>query len=97
MARIFRSEALRQDLIDIWLYVARDHVGAADALLDSFEDTIDLLGTTPHIGKPEHDLLPDLRSMSVGNYLLYYRVTGGTVELLRVIHGARHFHLNMLR
>lgn len=31
----------------------------------------------------------DLRSISVRPYIIYYRVTDDTVDILRIIHGAR--------
>jgi len=41
------------------------------------------------MGFRRDDLAPELRAWPVGNYLIFYRVQNNTVDIVRVIHGAR--------
>ena len=41
------------------------------------------------MGTRREALAPGLRSFPVGNYLVFYRVTEGGIELARVLHGMR--------
>lgn len=44
----------------------------------------------PGIGTSREDLLPGVRSVPKDNYVVYFRVKGKTVEILRIVHGARN-------
>jgi len=89
MAGYRLSRPARRDLADIWLYIAEDNPEAADTLIDRLYEKFMLLGAMPNAGRDRSDLVPDLRSLPVADYLIFYRVTGGGVEIVRVIHGAR--------
>lgn len=56
--------------------------------------TFALISKSPEIGRVRHDLpFPRIRSFSVRRYpryLVFYRISGDTVELLRVRHGMMH-------
>lgn len=45
MARVRKTVLAEQDLEDIWLHVATDNIGAADALIDSIVEKCALLAT----------------------------------------------------
>lgn len=81
------------ELDDIWLYVARESGSAeiADRLLDSIIEHFLLLARNPYLGRRrDNDLRPGLRSFSVGEYVILYRVESDkAVLILRVIHGRR--------
>lgn len=77
------------DLVEIGLYIARDNPRAADRLLDEIERKCNMLARQPLIGEIRDDLQPDLRSFSVGNYVIFYRPMTDGMELIRVLHGAR--------
>lgn len=96
MERIIKSPRSRGDYLEIWLYIARDNADAADRLVSSFDEKLNLLAKSPEMGKPEEDLAPSLRSFPVGNYLLYYRPILDGIELVRVLHGARDINPEML-
>jgi len=90
MPEITVSKRARQDLIDIWRYIAADNPGAADKLLDTLDDKIDLLVDHPLLGPARPDIAPDLRYLISENYLILYRVLRESVEIVRVLHGARN-------
>ena len=90
MPRIVRTAKAEQDLIEIWLHIAQDNPVAADALLDEIGSACELLADNPGIGPARFDLAPQFRYYIVRKFLILYRETKKGVEIVRVVHGARH-------
>jgi toxin ParE1/3/4 len=90
LPRVVRTERAEDDLIDIWLNIARDNEAAADSLLDRIDLVCRSLAAFPELGQARPDLAPELRYMVVGRYLILYRVIAEGVEIVRIVHGARH-------
>jgi toxin ParE1/3/4 len=86
---IRRTARAEGDLIDIWLYIAAESLTAADRLLDRIERRSQLLATQPFSGVARHDLGDGLREVVIGSYLMFYRVEGDEIVILRVLHGKR--------
>lgn len=89
MARVRKTRAARRDYSDIWNYIARDNPDAADRVVRSFDERLELLARLPGVGRARDELMPGVRSFAVGSYVLFYREANGGIELLRVLHGAR--------
>lgn len=85
---LFLAEA-RHDLDEIWLYIAIHDEAAANWLLDAIDAKSATLSHYPNAGPARSELGPELRSLSVPPFILYYRVAGEIVEIVRVIHAAR--------
>ena len=84
----------RDDIEEIYLYVAADNPGAAVALTDKILARIDSLESLPLIGKivPDAELAKrDYRMLVVDDYLVFYRVVDDIVVVYRVLHGARDY------
>jgi toxin ParE1/3/4 len=79
LSRITKTARAEQDLEEIWFYLAVDNVGAADALLDEFENSVRLLATQPKMGRAREELASGLRSFPVPE-----PVPRGTEKTLRV-------------
>ncbi len=91
MPNIIRSPLASRDLEEIWYYIAKDNLAAADALLDRIEEKCRLLAAQPEMG----ELRPEFatgryRSFGVGSYVIYYRPVSGGIWIARVLHGARN-------
>ena len=83
-----------QDLLDILDYIGRDNPDAARAFLDRMEQAIGRLAFFPRSGPLPRDLrLRRLgyRVLVVDNYLVFYVLIRRTVQIRRVIHGARRY------
>lgn len=80
-----RRPRARKDLLDIWLYIAIDNETAANALLKRIEHTMQMLVFNPESGRRRPELAPDLRSFPVGNYVVFYSLTAGCLEIVRVL------------
>jgi toxin ParE1/3/4 len=89
MPRIVRTYPARDDLRQIWLYIAQHNPAAADRLIDTFERTLRSLARYPLIGESAAQYRPGLRRFTVGNYVFYYEPIDGGVRLVRVLHGSR--------
>lgn len=90
MGRIQRTPRADQDLEELWFFIAQEDAAAADRWLDTLEDKIALLADNPQMGPARPDIARELRYHPVGNHLLLYRVIQGGIEIVRVVHGARH-------
>ena len=88
-AKIVRTAAAKADLIAIWSYVAAESPRAADRLLDEIDKQIRRLADFPEIGARRPEIDSDARALVTGRYLVLYRFKSDTVEIVRVVHGAR--------
>jgi len=89
MAQVIRSPQAEEDLAEIWIFVAENNLEAADRLLDRINEKARSLLQFPEMGRDRSDLAPSLRSIPEGNYMIFYRIAGDDIEIVRVLHGAR--------
>ena len=89
MSRYRLSAQARADLDDIWLYIASDNISAADRFIDALITKIQTLAIQPDLGRPRDELAKSLRSLPVGNYVIFYRSMQSVVEVVRVLSGFR--------
>lgn len=90
MSRFSLSHLARQDLAEIHEKVARNKPSAARRLLKNFFDRFRLLADYPDLGEKRDDLRPNLRSFSLGNYVIFFYSDGEGVHIVRVAHGAQN-------
>ena len=80
----------RQDLAEIWDYLAADGIPAAERVLGRIEDAIAKLSRTPGIGHLREDLADRRhRFFLVYSYLIVYRPNSRPLEIIRVLHASR--------
>jgi len=77
------------DLAEIWAYIAEDSPHHADAFLARIDKEFRALARKPKVGRARPELSPDVRSLPVGRYVIFYVPRTGGVEVVRVLHGAR--------
>jgi toxin ParE1/3/4 len=85
-SRINRRKRAKTDVDSIWAYIAADNGKAAEELLDRFGKAFEMLVQNPHAGRPRPDLGHELRSFAVANYIIFYVLQSGGIEIVRVIH-----------
>ena len=90
MPRIIRTPAAEADLWEIVVYIARDNEDAAFHIVDRINERFEMLSQFPNAGPARPELLPELRSFPVGNYLILYKPIDDGIEVMRVVHGARN-------
>ena len=84
----FGHEA-RSDLFSIWQHLADIDPSAADRLTERLRARVQLLRQFPDIGVARPDIRDDVRMLVEAPYLILYRVMPDTVQVVRVVHGAR--------
>jgi len=89
MRQVRITEPAQEDLRAIWEYVARHQADAANKLIKEIVKKFSTLRDHPHIGRQRDELLVNLRSLVVRNYVIFYQPVEDGIEVLRVIHGSR--------
>ncbi|HEY8696003.1 MAG TPA: type II toxin-antitoxin system RelE/ParE family toxin [Rhizomicrobium sp.] len=93
-ARLVTREAAERDIRDIVTYIATDSPQAAERFRVEIWNAFRLITEQPDIGRAHSEFAVPLRSIRVSSrfrkYLVFYRRIGQeTVEVVRVLHGAR--------
>ncbi len=83
------TDAAQADLDEAWNFLARRSPKAADRLIDKFVRKARIHAEFPESGRSREGLGPGLRSFVVAPYVVFFRATADTVEILRVLHGRR--------
>jgi len=90
MSRARISRSAQRDLREIRAYIAEHGTAAAAARwIGTLRARCHRLADTPGMGWPREELGPGLRSLAVGDYLIFYKEVLGTVVIVHVVHGAR--------
>jgi len=90
------APCVENELWTIWKFIAKDNPDVATQVVESTYETIVTLASTPTIGKLHKFRNPHLkgiRSCHVSgfhNYLIFYRIAPGEIQVLHVYHGARN-------
>ena len=79
------------DLDDIWFYIASENCSTDvdDRVIDAITERFCLLDDHPRLGRQRPDLTAGLRSYRMGDDLIFYRIEGPDVLMLRVLHSRR--------
>lgn len=77
------------DLEEIEAYISSDNPIAADRFLELLAERFKLIAEMPGIGRRRDNYARGARSLAEGDYVIIYRVKGESLEILRVLHGAR--------
>lgn len=83
------SSLARLDLDEIHDFIARDKPVAAQKWLRKTMSEFQRLAKNPLGGEARDDIRPDLRSVSHGSYVIFFRARPECLEIVRVLHGAR--------
>jgi toxin ParE1/3/4 len=89
MAKLIISPTARQDLSDIFDFIARDKPIAAANWVEKIEEKCKLISTMPDFGELRPEYGPGIRSSVLGRYVIFYRAISGGIEVARVIPGDR--------
>lgn len=86
----WRPEAL-SDLLQIVDYIADENISAAINLSNEIKTKVGKLGENPYMFK-RSPRLNGLREMVVHpNYIVFYRVTYQSVEIINIVHAKRQW------
>ena len=92
--KIIYLQTAQKDLDDIFSYISKDNPAAAGSLLENFDQTISQLTVNPELGRVPNDhrlKVMGYRMLVIQRYLVFYAIKKRTVQIRRVIHGARRY------
>jgi toxin ParE1/3/4 len=89
MPRVLKRPQAETDLDEIWWFIAQDNPDNADLFLDKIEEQCRALARFPGMGVSRGELMPALRSIPVGSYLIFYIPIEKGIEIIRVLPGMR--------
>ena len=89
MPSLLKRPEAKNDLEEIWWFIAQDSPDNADKFLDRIQDSCLALADFPKMGVSREELKTALRSQPVANYLIFYFPLEDGVDIIRVLHGSR--------
>ena len=89
MQKFKLADTAKQDLEDIWDYIAVDNPSAADTFISLLVDRFHLIADEPEIGRNRPDIKKGIRSLPYKRYVVLYRPSKNCVEIVRVLSGYR--------
>ena len=89
MPRYRFSADANADLEEIAFYILELNPVAAKRFLEAIEQACELLATHPLLGRARPELGEDVRSIPVGNYLIFYVPAAEGINVARIIYGGR--------
>jgi toxin ParE1/3/4 len=93
--RIRLAPQARADLDEIWLYVSHKsgNPEIATRHVESIARGFGLLARFPSIGRSlDVTIRPNIRTLAIRRYIVFYRPADSEIRILRIIHAARDAH-----
>lgn len=91
MSRYVINILASRDLNEIADYFAETSLEAGEQFFSKFNHKCQQLVAFPNSGKSFAEIHPDLRGLSLQGYIIFYRVLGDDIEILRIVSGRRNF------
>jgi plasmid stabilization system protein ParE len=90
--RVVLTEAAWADVLNIGLAIKEHNASRAESFVNELYDRCKQLGDMPFA----YPLLRDHEATGIrrrvhGNYLIFYRIEGDTVQIIHVLHGAMDY------
>lgn len=79
----------KADLIDIFYHIAGDNPARAESFVGEIEQRCAGLQSFPGMGRARPEIMPGLRSLPHGHYVIFYTAGAQSVRIERILHGAR--------
>lgn len=83
--KIVVSDKANTDLLRIYAYLLPRNQAAAERIIGRINHRFQQLSRFPFIGRPRPSLAQGLRSLLVGNHLIFYTVDAEEITIVRVI------------
>jgi toxin ParE1/3/4 len=90
VSRVRFTRRAREDLLDIWLYIASQNSEAvADRVYDRIEESCRQLCHYPRRAPARPEIAEDARALVIERWLALYRLVEDDVQIVRIIDGSR--------
>ena len=88
------TQTAQDDLLEAWLYIAKEDQQAADGVLDVIDREARTLLLQPLMGRARPELAAGVRSWPTSTpYILFYVANTQGITVVRVLHHARDVRL----
>ena len=88
--QFYLTQPAIQDIERIADYMAgQTGLEQAERFLSKLDAKFARITQFPNLGRPRDEILPELRSLSMESYLIFYTATKSRVDILRVVSGYR--------
>lgn len=89
MAEVGFTPRAEADLFDIWVAIAAENGGAADALVRRLLLKAERAAEQPFMGAPRPELSATARLLVEGRYVMIYEPAPGGILVVAIVHGMR--------
>ncbi|NJL09428.1 MAG: type II toxin-antitoxin system RelE/ParE family toxin [Calothrix sp. SM1_7_51] len=70
-------------------YYTANNIEAGEKFFRQFDRRCEQLVSFPNIGRSYGEIRPDLRGLPLDGYIIFYRILGDGIEILRVVNARR--------
>jgi len=86
------SPRAQSDLEEIWEYsYDRWGLDQAERYVELIRETVAWTGESPRRGRACDDIRPGYFKLAAGSHVLFYRLVGPDIEVVRILHGRMDF------
>ena len=89
MGKVRYTRRAREDLLEIWEWIASDSPGIADQVCDAIEKRCGALRNHSRLGRPRPEIGDGARSLVIERWIAFYRIVEDGVQIVRIVDGAR--------
>jgi toxin ParE1/3/4 len=95
--KIIVSDRADNDLMLIFSYLHQRSSQAAELMAGEIDRCFQNMSLLPSSGLPRPELGPDVRSLAVSSYFIFYAVRRDHITVLRILHGSRDIDVEFSR
>lgn len=88
--RVRITRQAREDLIDIWDYLADSHIQTANDCIDRITARCHQLADFPELGPDRSTIFKGARLLVIERWLIFYRITRDEVQIVRIVDASRN-------
>jgi toxin ParE1/3/4 len=89
-ARVIYSFQANDDLRQIVRYLRQHSRPAAKRFSSNVANRLKRLAHSPNLGRDRSEFGVKMRSVVIGDYVVFYHITPKVVTILRILHGSRN-------
>lgn len=92
MGTVRYTPRAREDLLDLWGYLALRDPATADRIYDRIEERCGMLRDHPRLGLARPEIGEGARMLVIERWLALYRLVEDGVQVVRIVDGARDLY-----